>query len=227
MNITAEAEAGIAHWSLEIREPQAPYLPFYHREGQDDPPSQIVWDGRNDSGELVQSASEYPYILRVTDIQGNESIYAGVIEIDVLVIRDGDLLRVQVPSIIFAANQGDFSGLSEEDAETNERILRRIAEVLNKFVSYKVLVEGHANFTAQTPALRQREQERELKPLSEKRAQAVVDRLVEYGVDRERLRSVGVGGDRPITPYEDRDGWWKNRRVEFILEKSGEPDQSP
>jgi outer membrane protein OmpA-like peptidoglycan-associated protein len=46
-----------------------------------------------------------------------------------------------------------------------------------------------------------------------------VDYLVGLGVERARLSSVGIGGDRPIVPFEDRDNWWKNRRVDFILER--------
>jgi outer membrane protein OmpA-like peptidoglycan-associated protein len=89
---------------------------------------------------------------------------------------------------------------------------------LNKFRDYKVMVEGHANPTQPAGAARDRE-ETELKRISEARAKAVVDLLVRYGVARNRLSSTGVGGSSPVVPYEDRDNWWKNRRVEFILIK--------
>jgi outer membrane protein OmpA-like peptidoglycan-associated protein len=47
----------------------------------------------------------------------------------------------------------------------------------------------------------------------------VVDYLVNLGVARSRLSPVGIGGARPLVPYEAHDDWWKNRRVEFILLK--------
>jgi outer membrane protein OmpA-like peptidoglycan-associated protein len=140
---------------------------------------------------------------------------------DVLVIREGEILRIRVPSIMFAPDSGTFDGLDEEVRENNNRILRRIAQVLGKFSAYQVKVEGHANYTTSPdrPRDRQREQDGELQPLSEKRALTVVDYLADLGVSRDRLSPYGIGGARPLAGYTDRDGWWKNRRVEFILEK--------
>jgi outer membrane protein OmpA-like peptidoglycan-associated protein len=187
--------------------------------GEGEPPAQVVWDGRSSKGELVQSASDYPFTLTASDSLGNSSTFEGEIEVDVLVIREGNNLRVQVPSIVFGPNSGGFDGLDEEVIGNNDYILKRIAQVLNKFDTYKVTVEGHANLTAPTEAARKREQERESQPLSQKRAQFVVDYLVKLGIDRGRLSSIGIGGARPVVKYEDHDNWWKNRRVEFLLIK--------
>jgi len=63
------------------------------------------------------------------------------------------------------------------------------------------------------------EEKNELQPLSDARAKTVVNMLIEFGVARGRLSSIGMGGTQPIVKYEDRDNWWKNRRVEFILIK--------
>jgi outer membrane protein OmpA-like peptidoglycan-associated protein len=120
-----------------------------------------------------------------------------------------------VPSIVFRANAADFNGLDPAVVDNNIRIIRRIAEILNKFRDYRVQVEGHANPVARTEA----EERTELQPLSESRARAVVNMLGEYGVARTRLSSTGMGGSRPVIKWEDRDNWWKNRRVEFILIK--------
>ncbi|MDR1239736.1 MAG: OmpA family protein [Treponema sp.] len=213
--LSAQDESGVQGWSLDIKEPVSPFVLFAHFEGEGNPPAQIEWDGANEKGELVQSASDYLFVFTATDTIGNSATLEGKIETDILVIRDGDRLKVQVPSIVFAAEKGNFDGLDEETLANNERILRRIAGVLNKFSTYKVVVEGHANAVLRTA----REENRELKPLSELRAKAVLEELVRYGVDQERLSSVGLGGTQRIVPYEDRDGWWKNRRVEFILIK--------
>jgi outer membrane protein OmpA-like peptidoglycan-associated protein len=217
MYLSAEDESPIASWNFEIHEPQPPFLLFYQVGGDGAPPAELTWDGRSSSGELVQSASEYPFTFTVTDSLDNVSTLEGLIEVDVLVIREGDLLRVQVPSIVFGANAGNFDGLPPDIAESNERILRRIAEVLNKFITYQVKVEGHANPTATTAQQAAREEANELQPLSELRARAVMNKLVEFGVAAGRLTYVGMGGSRPVIRLDDRDNWWKNRRVEFIL----------
>jgi len=215
MSLSAADASPIAAWSLEIREPQPPYPVFYRVEGRGSPAEQLIWDGRSNKGELAQSATDYPLFYTATDILGNSSAMESKIGVDVLVIRDGDRLRIQVPSIIFRQDAPDFNRLASATVENNERVLRRIAAILNKFRDYRVQVEGHAN-----PVLRTEEEERvELQPLSEARARAVVNMLVEFGVARSRLSYVGMGGTRPIVRFEDRDNWWKNRRVEFILIK--------
>jgi outer membrane protein OmpA-like peptidoglycan-associated protein len=217
VSISVKDESPIGNWHIEIHEPQPPYLLFSEWKGEGEPPAKFSWDGRSTSGELVQSASDYPFKLTAADSLGNTSVYEGVIGVDVLVIREGDTLRVQVPSIVFGSNSGGFDGLGEDVVAANDYILRRIAQVLNKFSTYQVKVEGHANPTAATVAARQREQDTELQPLSELRAKTVVDYLVNLGVARSRLSSLGIGGARPVVKYEDHDNWWKNRRVEFIL----------
>jgi len=220
LNITLSATdvSPIANWVLEIREPEPPYQLFRRYTGTGAPGGRIVWDGRSDKGELVQSATDYPYTYTASDVLGNSSKIEGKIGVDVLVIRDGDRLKIQIPSIVFRANFADFVGLDKNVVDNNNRILRRIAQILNKFRDYKVLVEGHANTTQPAGAARDRE-ETELKRISEARAKAVVDILVKNGVARNRLSSTGVGGSSPIVSFEDRNNWWKNRRVEFILIK--------
>ena len=57
--------------------------------------------------------------------------------------------------------------------------------------------------------------------LSQKRADAVVDYLIKKGIHKERLKAVGYGETRPITPNENPDGSDNeegrilNRRIEF------------
>ena len=74
-------------------------------------------------------------------------------------------------------------------------------------------VEGYANNVSNT----ERENIQELIPLSRLRAQTIVNILVENGLDRSILSSDGKGGSNPIAKWEDRENWWKNRRVEFIV----------
>ena len=51
--------------------------------------------------------------------------------------------------------------------------------------------------------------------LSEKRAQAIVDQLVAYGVPQQKLVATGEGEGKPINVQEQE----KNRRVEFVFYK--------
>jgi hypothetical protein len=219
ITVNCRDESPIAEWKLAIMEPEQPNQIFFEQSGKGNPPGQIVWDGRSSKRALVQSATDYPFTLTVKNVHGLSSTRQGLIRVDVLVMREGNQLRMQVSSIVFGSNTGGFAGLSEETLARNDYTLKRIAQILNKFNDYTVTVEGHANYTATTEAGKRREQERELRPLSAQRARFVADYLVKLGVDRSRLTAVGIGGDRPIVKFEDRDNWWKNRRVEFILVK--------
>jgi outer membrane protein OmpA-like peptidoglycan-associated protein len=232
ISLSAKDASPLANWSLEIWEVvidsqgrETSRKSFYRIEGRGAPSERLTWDGRSSRGELVQAATDYPFTFKAEDVLGNASSMEGKIGVDVLVIRDGDRLKIQVPSIIFRANAADFNGLAQSIGDNNNRILRRIAEILNKFRDYKITVEGHANPTTPPGTQARRNEENGgpgeigLQPLSENRAKATVDFLVGFGVNRSRLSSIGMGGTRPVISFEDRDNWWKNRRVEFILIK--------
>ena len=154
-----------------------------------------------------------------------------------LVIRDGDLLKMAVPSIIFRSDSADFkvqeldssgkvikSGITKEQADNNERVLKRIAEILNKFKDYKVTIQGHANRVTDNEAEETEDNMRlwgpALIPLSARRAEYVKQYLVGKGVSDSRLSTEGKGGTELVVDYKDKDNNWKNRRVEFILNKN-------
>ena len=191
----------------------------------------LTWDGWSNVGksERVQSATDYKYEFTVTDSIGLTSVVEGVIPVDVLVIRDGEFLKIQIPSIVFRSDAADFGvvgeklsdgtviskGITKEQKANNEKVLKRIAEILNKFKEYNIVIEGHANNISGTLE----EGEKDI-PLSEKRAEFVKTRLVKYGINASRLETVGRGGTQPIVvPGNDPSTAWKNRRVEFILQK--------
>lgn len=53
--------------------------------------------------------------------------------------------------------------------------------------------------------------------LSDRRAKAVYDLLIEKGIDEKRLRYRGFGFSKPITTNDTEEGRAKNRRTEFII----------
>ena len=211
--------------------------PFWKTSGKNSITERIIWDGRGNNGELVQSAEDYKYVFEAEDVLGMSNSVEGVISIDILVIRDGDKLKMQVPSIIFRSDNADFltsgevdsngkkvaKGITKEQKANNEVILKRIATVLGKFKDYKVTVVGHANRLTDNPDEETVDNPSNwgpaLIPLSQRRAEYVRDILVSYGVSADRLSVDGKGGTEPVADTKDRNVNWKNRRVEFILEK--------
>jgi outer membrane protein OmpA-like peptidoglycan-associated protein len=53
--------------------------------------------------------------------------------------------------------------------------------------------------------------------LSQRRAEAVRERLIEAGIEAERLEAVGYGDAHPIATNDTRVGRTQNRRVEFVV----------
>ena len=135
-----------------------------------------------------------------------------------------------VPSIIFRSDAADFktasevkNGLHPNVAAKNAAVLNRIAEVLNKFKEYNVTVVGHANRVTDNPAEETENNPSSwgpaLIPLSKERAGFVKTYLTKRGVSASRLMTDGKGGTELVADYKDKDNNWKNRRVEFILNK--------
>jgi outer membrane protein OmpA-like peptidoglycan-associated protein len=54
--------------------------------------------------------------------------------------------------------------------------------------------------------------------LSNDRAESVLEFLVQQGVERGRLNSIGYGERRPLDPRENDEAWALNRRVDFFIE---------
>jgi flagellar hook assembly protein FlgD len=228
ITLSAFSYLSFESWNFEVLDPQG-RQPFWSASGKSQITSELVWDGRSKTGELVQSAMDYPYTFTVTDVEGQSSTASGSIRVDVLVIRDGDKLKMQVPAIIFRADHADFvsnvqdpqQGLPQSVIDNNMRVLRRIAQILNKFKDYTIVIEGHAHNLsgAEAEETSTAGGNIPLIPLSKDRAEFVKRELVRLGVSAGRMTTDGVGGRKPIANPANRDDWWKDRRVEFILNK--------
>ena len=90
--------------------------------------------------------------------------------------------------------------------ESDKEIARIVALMIDDpSLSYEV--QGHTDNTGSAAS--------NLK-LSQKRAQAVVDRMVKLGVPKDRLTAVGKGQEEPIADNDTEEGRAQNRRVVFV-----------
>ena len=101
------------------------------------------------------------------------------------------------------------SGQSQLRAEAREN-LQKIIDLINANPGASVLIEGHTDSQG-SANLNQ--------VLSQRRAEAVRDALIQQGVDGGRLRAVGLGKDRPVADNGSAEGRARNRRVEVVVEK--------
>ncbi len=218
IRLVTRSLTAITRWSLQILDPMGNRLRSWSDTGE--PPSLIRWNGRARDGELVQSAETYKAVFLVEDAEGFVVTEEADIPIDILVMKEGDRYRIRVPSIRFAPYTSDLFDVEQELLNENLQTLRRLAEILKRYPDREITIEGHAVHIYWQPGPRRdREQEDVLIPLSRNRAQEVKEALIILGVERDRMNVVGFGGARPIVPHNDEENRWKNRRVEFILER--------
>jgi flagellar hook assembly protein FlgD len=209
-----------ASYAFQILDPEN--QPFFEFHGSGVPAAPLTWDGRSPSGELVQSAVDYPYLLTVRDAAGNISQASGKIPIDVLVIREGDKLRIDVPYVHFEPWSAQLISERQDPvlhAQT-QRTFDLLIPKLNRFSDYDVRIEGHAvRIYWWNERLGETEEHQVLASLSRDRAETVRRELIARGVAPERLLVSGLGGTEPIVPFSDLTNRWQDRRVEFILLK--------
>ena len=94
-------------------------------------------------------------------------------------------------------------------------MLDQVASAILDQKPSNVIIEVYSNNVSNTDE----ENLTELVPLSQKRANAILEELIRRDVKKENLSARGMGGSDPIASWEDKASWWKNRRVEIILEK--------
>jgi outer membrane protein OmpA-like peptidoglycan-associated protein len=109
---------------------------------------------------------------------------------------------VEIPNITFVTDSAQLT-------EDGRRVVDGAAEVLERHPEVEVRIEGHTDSRG-TPVDNWR--------LSERRADEVLDRLVELGVDEDRLTAKGYGESDPLVVPKTFADLEKNRRVEFIVQ---------
>lgn len=86
--------------------------------------------------------------------------------------------------------------------------LRNVYEYLQHNTALTITIKGHTDSTGPAPYNR---------GLSDKRARAVADYLLQLGLPQERILWKGYGGEKPVATNATEEGRQQNRRVEFVI----------
>ncbi len=89
-----------------------------------------------------------------------------------------------------------------------EKGLDQLAEVLKKYPKLDIVVSGHTDSVG-NPTYNQK--------LSELRAKAIADYLLQRGVSQDRISYIGYGDTKPVASNTTAEGRAKNRRVEIKI----------
>lgn len=131
------------------------------------------------------------------NLMTNVRLCKGAVPLYNRLITDGKIITYAITFDIGKANIK-----TESMTEIN-----RIAQLMKDNGDLKFEVQGHTDNTG-TVAGNQK--------LSEQRAQAIVNKLVEMGIAANRLSAKGMGQSAPLADNSTDEGRAKNRRVEFV-----------
>ena len=93
-------------------------------------------------------------------------------------------------------------------SQASYSLLDQVVEILNRYPGIKLEIAAHTDNMGSFEYNMN---------LSQKRAQSMVDYLIQKGIDPERLVGKGYGESRPIANNNTEEGRSINRRVEFII----------
>ena len=91
---------------------------------------------------------------------------------------------------------------------TSYPILDQVLDILSRYSDYKLRISGHTDSTGNAESNQ---------ALSQNRAKACYDYLVQKGVSPSRMSYIGYGESRPIANNKYASGREQNRRVEFDI----------
>lgn len=161
------------------------------------------------------SSAEAEAARRLAEAQATEAQLARR-EAD-LAVAAADSLRLQLETMTSRRDErGEVMTLSGDAFAVGQASLRpearanlgRVIEFVQASGSARVLIEGHTDNRGGAN-LNQ--------ALSQRRAEAVRDVLIEEGVDPARLTAIGRGADQPVADNGSAEGRARNRRVDIVV----------
>ena len=122
---------------------------------------------------------------------------------DLLVSGDLDVINKNSPfqPVFFELDSFEIAGPAQQALTAN-------AEILKKYPSWVITIEGHCD---------ERGTAEYNLALGEKRALAARTYLVSLGVPADRLRTVSYGKEFPFDPARTEEAFAKNRRAHFVV----------
>ena len=103
--------------------------------------------------------------------------------------------------VFFALDSSEIEGSGQQALQHN-------AEVLKRYPSWQITIEGHAD---------ERGTAEYNLALGERRAVSARNYLVSLGIAADRVKTVSYGKEFPFDPGHNEEAWSKNRRAHFVV----------
>ena len=114
---------------------------------------------------------------------------------------------ITIGDVLFYSNKADLRTVG-----TNS--VQKLAEFLKEYPERRILIEGHTDSTGSSDYNQN---------LSDRRAIAVRDTLINMEVGGDRVSTRGYGETNPVASNETTSGRQSNRRVEIIITSDSDP----
>ncbi len=131
-----------------------------------------------------------------------------LLEIALQPIATGDEATAPAPSKPVVLRNVFFETGSAELLPASTSEIKRLADLLNETPTIRIQISGHTDNVGDDASNQ---------ILSENRAKAVHDYLVQLGINADRLRYKGFGENKPIDTNDTPEGRARNRRTEFLV----------
>ena len=167
-----------------------------------DPVSGKYFTVINENSDISLYVTSPGYLFNSEDININ-TLEAASLERDIFLnpIKEGR--QVQLRNIFFELNSAKLSNESRTE-------LLKVFEFLTENIDVKIHISGHTDDQGSV--------EYNL-DLSNKRARAVYDFMLEKGIKQERITYKGYGESMPVSDSMTEEGRKLNRRIEFSIRK--------
>ncbi|HLT87696.1 MAG TPA: OmpA family protein [Sphingobacterium sp.] len=155
---------------------------------RDDGNIYIALDKGNTNTTSIQIVQEKPFEQTIKKITSDD------------IVKD---LNEKGKSILYINFDIDKADIKPDGKE----VVDQIAKALQQDASLKIAIEGHTDNTGDAA---------HNKKLSDDRAMAVMQSLINAKIDKSRLTAQGFGPERPLVANDSEENKAKNRRVELV-----------
>ncbi|MGP1415728.1 MAG: hypothetical protein ACTTJ6_07385 [Treponema sp.] len=178
----------------------------------------IVWDGFDEDGNYLLSTGD-EYEASVEGLSENE-FYSKLKAPLIFKKLDNGRKQIVASSIYFSGYEVDALKQDQYFAP-NGQTMKKITEVILRALKPQdtLVIVGHANYTTYPNIQKMFYEKDALKDISLKRANAIKQLFMFYGVPERKIKIEGEGGDSFVVAPNSEDNW-KNRRVEFFIESN-------
>jgi outer membrane protein OmpA-like peptidoglycan-associated protein len=206
LTLKCHADDPVANWALLIKDSNGQVI--HKVTGAGEPPSDYVWDGLDDKGVLVAPGT-YNATLEAKDTAGRKSATDPIYFKAIAPLSLETVQWALSSDVVFPSAQAELLPACKT------YLTGMTANLKKYFTDFNVEVQGHTDNSPCRIGPHCKFPNNQV--LSEARAQAVKNLLVELGLDPDTVITQGYAATVPVADNSTPEGKSKNRRIEIKI----------